>query len=153
MRIAKIAVGNQAMNYVPIWLVLGTVLCLMELLLPTAFVESTLGLSAFVVAMASLAIPSLTAQIILWMVLSVIFIAMLRRFAPKQTPYILQASTEARTLTTILPGEPGRVLYEGNSWQARCEDEALEIGQNQLVVVTRRRGNTLYVMPDQGLNG
>ncbi|MFM7472062.1 MAG: NfeD family protein [Nodosilinea sp. LVE1205-7] len=140
------------MNYVLIWLVLGTILCLMELLLPTAFVESTLGLSAFVVAMASQVLPSLTAQIILWMVLSVIFIALLRRFSPKQTPYILQASTEARTLTAIPPGQPGRVLYEGNSWQARCEDEATEIAENQRVVVTRRRGNTLYIMPDRGLN-
>lgn len=141
------------MGHVQIWLVVGTVLCVMELILPTAFVESTLGVSAFLVAMVALVVPSLTIQVVLWVLLSIIFILLLRRFAPQQTPYLLQSSTEARTLTPILPGETGRVLYEGNSWQARCEDDSATIAENQRVMVTQRRGNTLYVMPEKLLEG
>ncbi len=141
------------MNYALFWLILGTVLCLMELFLPTAFVESTLGVSAFVVALVSLVLPSFNLQIALWVVLSLIFILLLRRFVPKRTPYVLQESIEARTLTPIAPGEAGRVLYEGNSWQARCDDESITISENQPVVVVSRRGNTLYVMPESALRG
>jgi len=140
------------MSHVQIWLVVGAVFCVMELVLPTAFVESTLGVSAFLVAMIALVIPSLTVQLVLWVLFSIMFILLLRRFAPQQTPYVLQSSTEARTLTRILPGETGRVLYEGNSWQARCEHDSATIAENQRVMVTRRQGNTLYVMPEKLLD-
>lgn len=130
------------------WLILGTVLCLMELLIPTAFVESTLGVSAFIVALLSPIVPQFSLQIGIWMVFSVIFILSLRYFVPKRTPYTLSDATEARTITSIAPGQTGRVLYEGNSWQARCEDETLAISPNQPVMVVRRRGNTLFVMPE-----
>ncbi|MCG8364889.1 MAG: NfeD family protein [Pseudanabaenales cyanobacterium] len=133
------------------WVVLGTVLCLMELFLPTAFVESTLGVSAFVVALLSLIVPQFSLQVLLWMILSLIFIFLLRRFAPKQTPYTLVESTEARTITAIEPGQTGRVIYEGNSWQARCEDDRLAIAVDQPVVVLRRKGNTLFVLPESEL--
>jgi membrane protein implicated in regulation of membrane protease activity len=139
------------MNYVWFWLILGTLLCLMELFIPTAFVESTLGISAFIVALAALVIPAFSVQIVLWMILSLIFIFLLQRFIPKRTPYILQDSTEARTITAIPPGETGRVLYEGNSWQARCDDEAIIIPPDQPVVVVSRKGNTLYVIPESTL--
>lgn len=133
------------------WLILGTVLCLMELFLPTAFVESTLGFSAFAVALATLVLPQFSLQIGLWMVLSLIFIFMLRRFVPQKTPYTLAESTEARTLTAIPPGQTGRVIYEGNSWQARCEDDTITIPPDQQVVVVGRRGNTLFVLPESAL--
>jgi membrane protein implicated in regulation of membrane protease activity len=139
------------MNYPLFWAILGAIFCLMELFLPTGFVESTLGLSAFVVAAIALGVPSFNLQIVAWVVLSLLFIFLLRRFVPKRTPYILQASTEARTLTTIPPGQTGRVIYEGNSWQARCDDETTTIAVDQSVVVISRKGNTLYVMPESAL--
>ncbi|QQE64963.1 membrane protease regulator [Leptolyngbya sp. BL0902] len=136
------------MNYALFWLILGTVLCLMELFIPTAFVESTLGVSAILVSLVSLVVPQFSLQAALWMVLSLVFIFFLKRFVPQRTPPILLDATEARTLTAIAPGDAGRVLYEGNSWQARCDDETITIGANQTVVVVRRKGNTLYVMPE-----
>ena len=136
------------MNYALFWLILGTVLCLMELFIPTAFVESTLGVSALIVALVALVVPLFNLQAVLWMVLSLVFIFFLKRFVPQRTPPILLDATEARTLTAIAPGEAGRVISEGNSWQARCDDEGLTIGVNQTVVVVRRKGNTLYVMPE-----
>lgn len=139
------------MNYALFWLILGAALCLMELFIPTAFVESTLGFSAFVVALVALVVPSLALQIVLWMVLSLLFIFGLRRFVPQRSATILLDSTEARTLTAIPPGETGRVIYEGNSWQARCDDDLVTIGANQAVVVVRRKGNTLYVIPENAV--
>ncbi|MDA0266812.1 MAG: NfeD family protein [Cyanobacteria bacterium] len=134
------------------WLMAGVVLCLMELFLPTAFVEATLGISALLVSVFALFIPQVSIQIGLWLVFSVLTVLALRRFLPKRTPYTLAASTEARTITSILPGETGRVLYEGNSWQARCEDYQAEIAVHQRVIVVGRQGNTLLVMPEQALN-
>ncbi|MBD1916007.1 MULTISPECIES: NfeD family protein [Cyanophyceae] len=139
------------MNYPMFWAILGAIFCLMELFLPTGFVESTLGLSAFIVALVALGVPSFSFQIVVWVTLSLVFIFLLLRFVPKRTPYSLQESTEARTLTAIAPGQTGRVIYEGNSWQARCDDETITVGANQPVVVVRRKGNTLYVIPESAL--
>jgi membrane protein implicated in regulation of membrane protease activity len=139
------------MNYPLFWAILGAVFCLMELFLPTGFVESTLGISAFIVAFFALAVPIFSLQIVLWVALSLVFIFLLRRFVPTRTPFILQESTEARTLTAIAPGKTGRVIYEGNSWQARCDDETITIGADQPVVVVSRKGNTLYVIPESAL--
>ena len=139
------------MNYPLFWAILGAIFCLMELFLPTGFVESTLGLSAFIVAFIALGVPSFSVQIVAWVTLSLLFIFLLLRFVPKRTPYSLQESTEARTLTAIAPGQTGRVIYEGNSWQARCDDETITIGADQPVVVVRRKGNTLYVIPESAL--
>ncbi|WP_439648944.1 NfeD family protein [Leptolyngbya ohadii] len=47
-----------------------------------------------------------------------------------------------------MPGQTGRVIYEGNSWQARCEDEGMTIAPNQRVYVVDRRGTTLIVIPE-----
>jgi membrane protein implicated in regulation of membrane protease activity len=52
------------------------------------------------------------------------------------------------TLTEILPGQAGRVLYEGNSWRARCDDDKLSLAPGQKVYVVSREGTTLIVMPE-----
>lgn len=133
------------------WLIIGVVLCLMELLLPTAFLESALGVSALLVALVALLPVPFSLQLFLWMVFSLASLFLLRRLVPQRTPYTLADSTEARTLTEIPPGRPGRVIYEGNSWPARCDDETVAIAPDQPVVVIGRRGNTLYVMPETAL--
>lgn len=133
------------------WLIVGAVLCLMELFLPTAFVEATLGVSALVVSAIALVVPSFNLQVAAWLVLSVLATWSLKRFVPKKTPYILADATEARTLTAIPAGKTGRVLYEGNSWQARCEDIESVIGADEQVIVVGRRGNTLLIMPEHSI--
>ncbi len=133
------------------WLIGGVVLCIMELFLPTAFIEATLGVSALVVAAIALVLPSFALQVVIWAVLSVVITWGLHRFVPKQTPYILADSTEARTLTAIPAGKTGRVIYEGNSWQAQCEDADMVIGADEPVIVVGRRGNTLLVLPERSI--
>ncbi|KPQ31446.1 MAG: NfeD family protein [Phormidium sp.] len=130
-----------------LWLGLGVLFCLMELFLPTAFVELAMGLAAFVVALLSLLIPQLSIQIFLWMVFALVFLLSLKRFVPKQNSYLLAEATEAQTLTSIEPGKTGRVLFEGNSWQARCEGDFL-IPANSKALVVGRQGNTLLVLPE-----
>jgi membrane protein implicated in regulation of membrane protease activity len=56
--------------------------------------------------------------------------------------------TQGKTLTAIAPGETGRVLYEGNSWQARCADDSLAIEADRSVYIVEHRGTTLMVMPE-----
>ncbi|MGP1382814.1 MAG: NfeD family protein [Thainema sp.] len=131
------------------WVVVGLVFCLMELFLPTAFIEFTLGISALIVAAVALIMPSFGAQVVLWIALSVLCNLLLRRFLPTSTPRELEESREARTLTAIPPGKTGRVIYEGNSWQARCEDDEIAIAADESVHVVRRKGTTLYVLPDR----
>ncbi len=130
-----------------IWVIIGVVLCLMELMLPTAFVESALGVSAFLVALLTLVVPSVNYQIALWVVLSLLIFWALKRFIPNRTAPALREATEARTTTAIAPGQVGRVMYEGNSWQARCSDDQVFIEPNQEVFVVERKGNTLVVIP------
>jgi membrane protein implicated in regulation of membrane protease activity len=129
------------------WLVAGVILCVMEFTLPTAFIELTMGISAMIVAVFALAVPSFGLQVALWLVLSVIFSFLLRRLFPYTKPRQIEDAREAQTLTEIPAGETGRVRYEGNSWQARCDDEQMTIAPNQKVYVIRRQGTTLIVMP------
>ncbi|NEQ28775.1 MAG: NfeD family protein, partial [Microcoleus sp. SIO2G3] len=82
------------------------------------------------------------------LILSVVLTFATRRFISHGKADSIADAREAKTLTAIAPGAIGRVLYEGNSWQARCGDDDLEILPNQPVYVVGRRGTTLIVMPD-----
>lgn len=136
-----------------LWAIAGAILCLMELFVPTAFVEFMMGLSALLVAVISLFLPSFSLQMVLWLVFSVLFIIASRRFlSPKRSALELGDDTEGRTLTAIEPGATGRVLYEGNSWAARCSDETTAIAPQEKVYIVDRQGNTLIVIPQKILN-
>ena len=137
-------------SYTLIWLLAGSVLCLMELFLPSAFVEFMMGISAFLVALLSLVgLGNLWLQVTAWLLLSTVLILGSRRFLqPRRRKSKMHDTVLAETLTDIPAGETGRVLYEGNSWRAKCDDEQLSIAPNQRVYVVRREGTTLIVMPN-----
>lgn len=131
-----------------VWLIAGAVLCLLELLLPTAFVAFMMGISAFVVALVSLLIPQLSIQVILWLGLSTTIVLLSRRFVPQaKKSRSIQDAVTAETLTEIAPGKEGRVIYEGNSWRARCEYRENAIAPYEKVYVVRREGTLLIVIP------
>jgi membrane protein implicated in regulation of membrane protease activity len=136
------------LNSTAIWLIAGILLCLLELLLPTAFSEFMMGISAIIVALVAQVVPNFGVQVGLWLVLSVILIALVRRFMPSRPTESIEDAKEAQTLTEIPPGATGRVLYEGNSWQARCGDHELAIAPNERVYVIARKGTTLIVIPE-----
>lgn len=134
-----------------LWLIAGSLLCLLEAIFPTAFVEFMMGISAIVVAAIALVIPNLTVQVILWLLLSTTAVFASRRLlTPKRRISLLASDTEGETLTEIEPGEAGRVLYEGSSWRAICADENLAISSHEKVYILHRKGNTLIVMPILG---
>ena len=140
------------MNLAIFWILLGVALCVMELMVPTAFLESALGVSAVVVGLLTMVLPlAFSWQVAVWMALSLLVFWALRRFAPRRQPPALMDSTEARTITSIPPGRSGRVIYEGNSWPACCSDREAAIATNQSVIVVGRLGNTLIVMPETAL--
>lgn len=114
-----------------------------------------MGISAILVALLTFVFPAISfgAQVGIWLVLSVVLTVLSRRIVPKAKSYMLEDAREAQTLTEIQPGQSGRVLYEGNSWAARCEDDEVAIEPNQKVYVLERRGNTLIVMPESSIRG
>lgn len=133
-----------------LWLIAGAILCFMEAVFPVAFVAFMMGISAIVVAAIALVIPSFSLQVILWLSFSTIFVVSSRRLLPKKKMLRsnLGDDSEGETLTEIAPGQTGRVLYEGNSWQAKCADEKLAIAPHQKVYIVTRKGNTLIVLPE-----
>lgn len=137
------------------WLGLGITLCLIELFIPTAFVALMMGISALIVAFLSVGIlGKLWLQIAVWLLLSIIFTGLCRRLlAKKSSKSKIANAVFAETLTEIPVGKTGRVLYEGNSWQARCLDEHLAIAPHQRVYVVGREGTTLIVMPENSSVG
>ena len=135
-------------NWTWLWLTIGALLCVMELFVPTAFVQMAMGISALLVAICVSFIPSLNLQIFLWMVLSVIAVYAVKRWMPTSKSLPIDDETEAEALTAMEPGETGRVLFEGNSWRAKCEgDRAIQADKR--VIVVGRKGNTLLVMLDE----
>ena len=132
-----------------LWLLIGGGLCSLEFFFPTAFVEFMMGVSAMAVAAVLFFFPiSSNLQIALWLIFSTIAVISSRRFfTPKTSKRVLSDDTEAETLTAIAAGKTGRVLYEGNSWRAKCADSTMAIAENETVYVVRQEGTTLFVMP------
>ncbi|HEY9906795.1 MAG TPA: NfeD family protein [Thermosynechococcaceae cyanobacterium] len=138
------------LNPTIVWLVIGLALCLVEVVLPTAFLATVMGISALLVAALASSLP-LGLQVLVWMALSLALALGSRRFVRSSRSASTLNATVAKTLTLIQPGKPGRVLYEGNSWAAECDDESLTIEPQQKVLVVARRGTTLIVMPETSL--
>ncbi|MBD2101203.1 NfeD family protein [Leptolyngbya sp. FACHB-261] len=132
------------------WLALGVVLLFVELAIPipTAFIAFAAGLSALLVALLTLVMANVAVQVVVWLLLSVLFVWLSRLLIPKESA-LLKDATEAVTLTEIPAGRAGRVRYEGSSWSARCDDPGLAIAPDQKVYVIARRGTTLVVLPSQ----
>ncbi|QXE22963.1 hypothetical protein B6N60_01650 [Richelia sinica FACHB-800] len=126
----------------------------MELFFPSAFVAFMMGISAFVIAVLSMVgLVNTWWQVLLWLLLSSLLVVLSRRFLqPRRRKSKIQDAVMAETLTEIPTGQVGRVLYEGNSWRAKCDDDKLSLPANQRVYVVRREGTTLIVMPENLLH-
>ena len=142
------------MNYMTyIWLIAGACFCLSELFIPTAFVAFMMGISALIVALLSLVLGSIWLQALSWLLLSASLIYLSRKYiSPPRRKSKIRDAVLAETITEIPAGKTGRVLYEGNSWRARCDDDKAFIAPYQRVYVVRREGNTLVVMPENLLH-
>jgi membrane protein implicated in regulation of membrane protease activity len=140
----------MALSPTVILLLIGAVLCLIEFVVPTAFVAAMTGISALIVAAIAGFMP-LGLQVAVWAVLSLGLVLASRRLVQTRSSRHLDA-TEAETLTEIPAGRTGRVIYEGNSWAAQCDDPGMAIAAHQKVYIIARRGTTLIVMPQNVLH-
>lgn len=148
------------------WLVFGIVLCTAEFCLPAKFAQKHRllflfpGFIALLVAVFSLRYSPFSLelfgvqvfelfqfQMMYWMLVSTACVIWVRPMILPKKRYQLHSSAEAKTTTAILPGEIGRVQYEGCSWPAYCENGSDAIAANQVVYVLRQEGNTLVVAP------
>lgn len=151
-----------------LWLIVGIVLAIIEFLLPqqirkkfklvplilgcSALLEAFIlwrGSALFMFDWRMVMYDEFEWQIFYWMGLSLAGVIWVRpTFTHRENKFSIPQTVDAKTLTEILPGQIGRVLYEGNSWQACCQDRELKIAANQKVFVLRREGNTLIVAPE-----
>jgi membrane protein implicated in regulation of membrane protease activity len=143
------------MNMPPsqIWLIISIALCAIEMLvpLPTFLIAGAMGIAALLVAAIALVLPVPAIQILVWMLISGMLAAASRRFIPRDS-HQLKESSEGVTLTEIPAGETGRVKYEGGSWKARCDHPQIAIAAQQKVIILRRQGTTLIVVPENWLS-
>jgi membrane protein implicated in regulation of membrane protease activity len=146
--LSQIAIGGVEISPSGLWAIVGITLCLVELAIPTAFTAVCMGVSALLVSLVALAIPSwIGAQILIWMFCSCGLIILGYHINKKRTSRKIQESTEAEALTAMMPTQPGRVLYEGASWRAKCAEGVESIAANEQLHVVSREGTTLIVMP------
>lgn len=88
-------------------------------------------------------------QIGYWIGVSITFIIWVRPVLIKRKKFVIPVAQEGTTITEILPGKPGRVLYEGSSWQAMSANAESVIPADQKVYILRREGNTLIVASER----
>lgn len=96
---------------------------------------------------------ALSLQVLYWMGLAFTAVIWVRPMFHRPRRSAIPQSTEAQTLTELQPGQLGRVLYEGCSWQACCENYPHPIPPQQRVFVLHREGNLLFVAPDDLFKG
>ena len=135
------------------WAVFGVVLMFCELALP-GLILFFFGLGALLTALVVWLAPlSLTEQLALFLVSSLIALFGLRRWL---RPIFMGRSTaesedalqegmvgeEGRVAETIRPGEPGKVILHGTAWKAEA-DSTIEPGAR--VEVTGQKSLTLIV--------
>ncbi len=146
--LSQVTIGNIEISPSGVWAIIGTTLCLIELVVPTAFTAVCMGVSALLVALVAVVIPSwIGAQIVIWMLVSCGLIILGYRINKKRSSRKIQESTAAEALTAMMPNQPGRVLYEGASWRAKCAEGVDSIEAHEQLYVVSREGTTLIVMP------
>jgi membrane protein implicated in regulation of membrane protease activity len=91
---------------------------------------------------------ALSLQLLYWMGLAFTSIIWVRPMFHHRKRSAIPQATEAETITIIQPGQMGRVLYEGCSWQACCENYTGTIAPHQKVYVLHREGNLLFIAPE-----
>ncbi len=134
-----------------IWFIIGFILFVLEFIVP-GLILFFFAVGAWIVALLSLFIDlSINAQLIIFVISSVLSILLLRKWV-KKILYGNKVSTElledeflgktARAETAISPGKNGKVDFKGTSWQAASED-FIEKGEN--VIITGNESILLIV--------
>jgi membrane protein implicated in regulation of membrane protease activity len=151
--LASIVIGSFTLGSSLLWLLIGLALCAIEAIVPTAFTAFMMGVSAFAIAVLAMVIPNaIGVQVVLWLLISVGSIYLTHRLLPRRDRQKTLDRTEAEALTEILPGQTGRVMYEGSSWRAKSAETTAAIQPGQPLYAIGREGTTLIVISQNLLN-
>lgn len=136
------------------WLIAGIVMIIAEFFVP-GLIICFFGVSALIVGVLHLLIPSLSASLslLLFGILAVVLILGIRRFIPqtfrgrvqyaKENPDDDEVAGEKVVVTeAITPDRKGAVLFRGSRWVA-ASDSPHDV--NETVVIVRRDNLTLIV--------
>jgi membrane protein implicated in regulation of membrane protease activity len=144
-RLPKIHKTYIGSNPKMIWFLVGLSLCVLEAVVPTAFIALVAGVAAMIVGFASPWLL-LSGQVLLWFGLTTVGVWLSRGLVKPQRQRQFDAAT-GETLTVIPIGAVGRVRYEGQSWPAHAADPNQEIPAATPVAVVGREGTMLVVSP------
>ena len=122
------------------WLIAGVTLILAEFVVPGVFI-CFFGVGAILTGIAAWLIPgmSFTVALLLFSILSVVFLFTCRRFMPKSFRGVIKvdhsdienddvAGADVVVTEAITPEAPGKVEFRGSQWTARA-DRALAVGE------------------------
>lgn len=135
------------------WLIAGCLFILLEFIVPGAIL-SFLGLAALVVAglLNFKIINSIVMALIVWFLVSLLFILILRsfvlRFMPsdssvQNTDEDLDAiGSEVEVIESITPPQLGRIRFRDTTWGAKSDQS---IKANSKAIITGRDGNNWIV--------
>ncbi|WP_428898055.1 Membrane protein [Parelusimicrobium proximum] len=134
-----------------IWLIIGVVLLLVEILTPT-FASMCFAAGAFAAAIAAWLGMGTAWQLVMFSVFSLAFFFSLRPILRKhflKSPEVKtnadgMAGKKGKVTDKISPDNPGRVTIDGDSWRALPVHKE-EIKQGAEVVVEKLEGVTIYV--------
>ena len=136
------------------WFIAGVTLILAEFSVPGVCI-CFFGIGAILTGIAAWIFPALplTLELVLFAVLSVIFLLVCRRFMPKSFRGVIKVDSsdienddvvdaEVVVVEAIEPDAPGKVEFRGVQWTARAE-HAIAVGER--AKIRERRNLTLYL--------
>lgn len=147
----------ETLNDGVIWFCIGFAFFIIEFLFP-GFIFFFFGIGAWIAAIVSLFIDtSLNTQIIIFIVSSLLSVALLRNWIKRKfgTTGVNSNQLEdefigkiAKAETPIIPGSGGKVEFKGTSWDASSEEH---ISAGEHVIITETRSILLIVKPLKSL--
>ncbi|MFM2429226.1 MAG: hypothetical protein RLZZ511_439 [Cyanobacteriota bacterium] len=128
-----------------IWFLVGFGLCILEAIVPTAYVALVGGVAAILVGFMSGIIIAFGGQVMLWLILTTLGILLSRPLVKSPARSHKFDAAAGETLTDIPVNGIGRVQYEGQSWAAKLEDPQQSLAATMPVTIVGRDGTTLIV--------
>ena len=136
------------------WFIAGVILILAEFVVPGVFI-CFFGVGALLTGVVVWLLPkiTLTMALLLFSLLSVVFLVFCRRFMPRSFRGMVKvdhsdienddiAGSEAVVTEAIAPNAPGKVEFRGSQWTARA-DRAIAVGER--AKIRSRKNLTLYL--------
>lgn len=134
------------MNITTIWLLVGIALLLSEFLIP-GFLIFFFGVGALLLSIMLKMIPAfhgvIWLQIVLFIIISIVLLVTLRSKFRKilhgdlykeKEDYV---GEECKVVETVYKDKPGRIKYQGTTWEAYAENSTVK--KNQMATILRKK--------------